>query len=67
MELTVAIIKASQVDFKYKGIGSKEVVDDDNEVLLSPKDALQACKKIQCSLEEAFSSLSRTLICPHQA
>ena len=51
------LITYNQADFKYKGIRNKEVVDDENEVLLSPKDALQACKKLQCSLEEAFISL----------
>ena len=58
------LVTYNRADFKHKGIGSKEVVDDDDEVLLSPKDALQACKDMQRSLEEAFSFLLRTLICP---
>ena len=57
------LITYNKEDLKHKGIGSKEGVDDD-EVLLSPKDALQACEKMQRSLEEAFSSLIRTLLCP---
>ena len=61
---TGAMEPYNRTDLKHKGIGSKEVVDDDGEVLLSPKDALQACEKMQRFLEEAFSSLIRTLICP---
>ena len=58
------LVTYNRADFKHKGIGSKEVVDDDDEVLLSPKDAFQACEDMQRSLEEAFSYLLRTLICP---
>lgn len=53
----------SRLDFKHKGIGSKEVSDDD-EVLLSPEEALQACRNLQKSLENAFISLLRVLTCP---
>ena len=58
------LVTYNRTDFKHKGIGSKEVEDDDDELLLSPKDALQACKDVQRSLEETFTSLLRILICP---
>ena len=59
---TGAMEPYNRTDLKHKGIGSKEGVDNDGEVLLSPKDTLQACEKMQRSLEEAFSSLIRILI-----
>ena len=53
----------SRLDFKHKGIGRKEVSDDD-EVFLSPEEALQACRNLQKSLEKAFISLFGVLTCP---
>ena len=56
------LVTCSRVDFENKGVSSKGVIGDD--VLLMSEEALQMCKKLQKSLEKAFISLYRGLLCP---
>ena len=56
------LVTYSRVDFENKGVGSKGVIDDD--VPLRPEEALQMCAKLQKSINQAFISLYRVLICP---